>query len=280
MTPAWAHSGTRTIEPIGWSFEPWLVIPILLSAIVYAVGSEHLKRRGRADRRLADLLFWCGLGTLSLALMSPLHALGERMFTAHMIEHEVLMVISAPLLVLSKPAGCLLWGLPGQIRVLAVPAAQHQTLKLGWKALTELWTATALHAVTLWAWHAPALFHAALDNEAIHVLQHASFFFSAILFWSAVLRRQGVHQAYGPAILALFLTSLQAGMLGALLTFSRVLWYPFAPDPFPICGLSSIEDQALAGLVMWIPACMVYVVAALALSARWLFNPEVYRVSR
>jgi putative membrane protein len=124
--------------------------------------------------------------------------------------------------------------------------------------------------VALWVWHAPFLFRIVLAENGPHILQHASFFFSAILFWTAVLRGAGHRTAGGGAVLALFLTSLQAGILGALLTLSHNLWYPFAADPFPICGLTRSEDQALAGLIMWIPACSVYVAAALVIMARWL----------
>jgi cytochrome c oxidase assembly factor CtaG len=109
-----------------------------------------------------------------------------------------------------------------------------------------------------------------LNNEALHVAQHLTFILSAILFWSAVMRRDARRSGQGGAIMALFLSSLQAGLLGALLTFSNKVWYPNAADPFPICGLTRAEDQALAGLVMWVPACTIYIVVALIMAARWL----------
>jgi putative membrane protein len=269
MTKASAHTldGAGPIQ-VGWSFEPWVLIPLILTALLYAIGSVRLHRQGTADRRLDAALFWSGLATLAVALVSPLHALGTHAFTAHMIEHELLMVAAAPLLIAARPAAALLWGLPHQLRPAAAGLGRPGPIRRLWARSTELWSATALHAAVLWIWHLPVLFKPVLASEGVHTLQHASFLISALMFWTAVLR-PGAH-AQGAKIMALFFTSLQAGLLGALLTFSRVLWYPFAPDPFPICGLTRFEDQALAGLVMWIPACGTYVVAALVLMALWL----------
>ena len=125
-------------------------------------------------------------------------------------------------------------------------------------------------ALVLWIWHVPVLFRPVLASEWVHTLQHGSFLGSALLFWTAVFRSERSDGQQGAAVGALFLTTLQAGLLGALLTLSRVLWYPFAPDPFPICGLTRLEDQSLAGLIMWVPACMGYAFAALIIMARWL----------
>jgi cytochrome c oxidase assembly factor CtaG len=274
MTTAWAHTASGAEAALGWSFEPLVVIPSLLVAVIYWRGSAQLRRRSRTRRHRYDLLFWAGLAILALALMSPLHQLGTQMFAAHMIEHELLMVIAAPLLIAARPAATLLWGLPGGLRSLSGTIASLRALRSVWRGMTELWTATLLHTLVLWLWHAPALFRPVLASESVHALQHASFLFSAIVFWAAVLRHESRAYGQGTAVIALFLTSLQAGLLGALLTFSRTLWYPFAPDPFPICGLTRGEDQSLAGLIMWIPACSAYALAAVILMARWLSRME------
>jgi cytochrome c oxidase assembly factor CtaG len=187
-----------------------------------------------------------------------------------MIEHEILMVVSAPLLVLARPGAALLWGLPPRVRAEFASVPQWRLVKRAWVGLTELWSATFIHALVLWVWHVPALFRPVLASEWMHMLQHASFLAFAVLLWTAVFRSERIDAGQGAAVGALFLTALQAGLLGALLTLSRVLWYPFAPDPLPVCGLTRQEDQALAGLIMWIPACMAYALAALIVMARWL----------
>ena len=270
MTRAWAHAADASgATHLGWSFEPFVVAPLFMFALLYARGSFHLRRRGNASRKREQLFFWAGLVTLALALCSPLHSLGTQVFAAHMIEHEVLMVVSAPLLVLARPGAALLWGLPPSLRAMLAAIPQASWVRRLWTGLTELWSATVIHALVLWVWHTPALFRPVLASESVHVLQHASFLGSALLFWTAIFRCERAG-SQGAAVAALFLTSLQAALLGALLTMSHVLWYPFAPDPLPVCGLTRFEDQSLAGLIMWIPACMAYVVVALVVVARWL----------
>jgi putative membrane protein len=263
-------------DPFAWTLDPRVTVPLLLLAVVYGRGLVRLAAagpRGRRQRRQQALLFWSGWTVLAIALVTPLHALGGRVFAAHMAGHELLMVLAAPLLVAARPGGVLLMGLPTLLRRAGVAVAQHG--RGLWRAVREPWTAALLHAGAIWIWHAPGPFLAALADPTLHVLQHASFFGSALLLWSAARRPQQRPSAIG----ALFATSLQAGALGALLTFSPRAWYPSAPDPASICGLSRIEDQQLAGLIMWIPACTIYALGALALAGTLLRRPEPRRGS-
>jgi cytochrome c2 len=134
--------------------------------------------------------------------------------------------------------------------------------------------AWALHAIALWIWHAPPLFQATLQSDLIHTLQHLSFLLSALLFWWAVLHNGRDRVGYGAATLYVFTTSIHSGALGALLTFSSTLWYP-AYHVSPLAwGLTPVEDQQLGGLLMWIPAGLVYLFAGLALIAGWLRQTE------
>jgi len=128
-----------------------------------------------------------------------------------------------------------------------------------------------VHAVVIWGWHLPVLFQAALHNDALHGLQHLSFLGSALLFWWAILhpRRQA---GLGLSVLYLFTTAVHTAVLGALITFARTPWYPAYVAP--AAGLGPLEDQQLAGLVMWIPAGLAYLVAALVIVRRWLSESE------
>lgn len=103
-----------------------------------------------------------------------------------------------------------------------------------------------------------------------HTAQHVSFLVSALLFWWALIRVHGARRQYGAAVLYLFATMLHTSLLGALLTFSNVTWYPAYAETTEAWGLSPLEDQQLAGLVMWAPPGFVYLRAALALFAFWL----------
>jgi putative membrane protein len=264
-------------DPTAWTFDPRITVPLLLLAIVHVRGSLLLDARGPRGaglRRQQAALFWAGWAVLVIALVTPLHALGGRVFAAHMGGHELLMVVAAPLLVASRPGGVLLTGLPDRLRRLG--GRTTRALRGIWTTLTEPWSAALLHAAAIWFWHAPVLFLAALTDPILHLLQHASFFGSALLLWSAAARPQ----QRGAAIGALFVTSLQAGALGALLTFSARPWYLAAPDPQSICGLTRIEDQQLAGLIMWIPACTIYALGALVLAGAFLRAPPQSETKR
>src|SRR5207302_1379707 len=111
--------------------------------------------------------------------LSPLHWLSERLFSAHMLEHSLLMVVVAPLLVLARPLAALVWSLPAKLRSRLNQARTAGPIQGLWRWLTAPLVATALHALALWTWHVPALYELALRNEAVHRLQHLSFLLTA-----------------------------------------------------------------------------------------------------
>jgi len=127
-----------------------------------------------------------------------------------------------------------------------------------------------LHAVALWLWHIPSLFQAALDSDVVHTLQHASFLGSALLFWWAVTNGRHRVASLGAAVLYMFTTALHSGLLGALITLARQPWYPGYSQTTNAWNLTPLEDQQLGGLIMWIPAGVVYVVAGLLFVGAWL----------
>ena len=204
---------------------------------------------------------------LAAAVVSPLHEAGERSFTAHMVEHEILMLVAAPLLVLSRPLAIMLWAFPGSWRRTLGQVSRARAVRGPWRRLTEPVTATILQAAALWIWHAPALFDLALRHDGWHVAQHLSFLVTALLFWSAMLDpREQRAGAIGPAPLCLFATSVVSGALGAFMALSESPWYAgyarLGMTPF---GLTPAEDQQMAGLLMWIPGGLVHAGAALVL---------------
>jgi cytochrome c oxidase assembly factor CtaG len=204
-----------------------------------------------------------------LALVTPLHAAGERLFAAHMLEHELLMLVAAPLLVMSRPIGIALWAFPHGVRHMLARAG-HGVGAI-WRAITAPVTATLLQAASLWLWHAPRLFDLALANPGWHVVQHLSFLVTALLFWWAVLHGRSGERRVGVAIGCLFFTATVSGALGALMAFSSSPWYAgYAASGLTPYGLTPAEDQQLAGLLMWIPGGVVHAVVGLTLFARRL----------
>lgn len=257
---AMAHGGAHAAEkgPPGWTLDPWLLIPLALALAIYGIGFVRLRARRSLWRNGA--LFAAGWLVLALSLISPLHEAGERSFTLHMIEHELIMLVAALLLPLSRPVGVMLWAFPRPLRQrLAMPGF--------WRALGAPGWATALQALALWTWHAPPLFNRALGHPGWHIAQHASFLISALIFWWAILHTPN----RGLAALCLFVTSIAGGALGALMALSSSPWYAgyAAMGTMPF-GLTPEEDQALAGLIMWVPGGLFHAGAAIQLLARYL----------
>ncbi|MFL6675590.1 MAG: cytochrome c oxidase assembly protein [Massilia sp.] len=264
-------------EALQWGAEPWVLACLALSLLLYAVGAWRLWPRTRQSRpRMAKQVACFGAGwiTLVLALASPLDPAGSLAFSAHMVQHELLMIIAAPLMVLGRPLGAWVWALPPSWRVGVGAATRARPAALVWNAITRPLAAWMLHFAALWLWHVPALFQYALRNNGIHALQHASFLFTALLFWWAVLGKQGLHASRGASIIYLFSTMMHTGALGALFTMSETVWYPVYGHSALAFGLSALEDQQLGGLIMWIPGGLAYVAAGLVLGAGWLAPPR------
>ena len=268
QSPAHAHPSEPHTSSWVWTFDPYIVSPLLIVGVLYAAGFWRLRQRSHLSDRsvLRTLAFAAGWATLAAALISPLHWLGEHLFTFHMIEHEIVMAISAPLIVLAVPIAQILWGLPRRLGRSVGRLMRSKIVVESWTFLGRGSMATFIHALAIWAWHAPVLFDAAVENVALHRLQHLSFFLTAILFWWSVLRRSNP----GAAAWHLFITMLHTGVLGALMALSPRVLYVMQTRAAEEWGLTPLEDQQLAGLMMWIPAGTVYVGAALAMATRWI----------
>jgi cytochrome c oxidase assembly factor CtaG len=258
---------------LGWTLDPVLVVPLLLTLVIFLIGWSRLSRRA-ANPTAHTGLFLAGWTVVTLSLVSPLHEAGERSFTMHMIEHELVMLVATLLLAASNAGGILAWGLPRPLRQ-ALGGSWKSPLASLWKRLTEPVTATFVQAVVMWAWHAPILFDRALDSAGWHIFQHSCFFLSSLLFWWAMLHPHGRAGGYGVSAACLFVTSLIGGALGALMSFSSSPWYAdYAAMGMTGIGLDPVDDQRLAGLIMWIPGGLVHGLAALAMFYKWLKASE------
>ena len=252
---------------------------IVASALLYARGVIALWRKAGTGHGIGVahvVRFALGWLTLAVVLLSPFDSLADGSFALHMIQHEALIVVAAPLLALSRPLEAWAWGLPSwATRALGV-AARPGAVRRFWRSLTDPVHAWCLHALALWVWHIPLLFDAALAHESLHVLQHTSFLGTALAFWWALSPRNG-RAPDATAIACLFTTMLHTSALGALLTVAPSAWYGYE-GPATL-GLSALEGQQLGGLVMWIPGSLPYLIAGLAVVRGWL-SPERTRRTR
>jgi putative membrane protein len=244
---------------------------LVLLALVFAVGQWQVARRTRASRSRRALCFWAGWFVLALSLGPPLDEWSNVSFAAHMTQHELMMIVAAPLLVAARPLGTLMWGLPKSVGVVITSAAVR---RIGtW--LSAPLVAWILHAVVLWAWHAPVAFEAGLHTVPVHWLQHASFFAAAMIYWWSVFSSSARGTQKALAMVSVFTTAIHTALLGMLLTFSSHVWYATYTQTHNPWALSAIEDQQLGGLIMWVPGGVIFIVAAMVVGAAWLKQVDV-----
>jgi putative membrane protein len=243
-----------------WNLDPFLLGMMVVAIWVYARGIAAIRRRaanGRGVARWRIAAFGAGMATLAVALISPLDALSGALFSAHMVQHLLLTIVAAPLLALAAPIAPALWAMPAGWRSPAIRALRQ----LDRSRATLPIAAAALFAGALWLWHMPRFYEAALANTAWHAAEHAAFMFTAMLLWWVVVRPG--RRERGAVVLALFFTMIQSGGLGALLTFSGEAWYPAHAIAAPAFGLTALQDQQLAGTIMWVPMGVAWLAAAL-----------------
>jgi putative membrane protein len=246
-----------------------IALILTLTLCVYTRGVWHLWNRlggGRGVKRWQAAAHFGGIVTLAVALVSPLDSWSEALFTAHMVQHLLLMLVAAPLIAFSQPLVALLWGLTQRWRHAFRGWQRFTALSAAERFVTMPLVAWILHTFVLWFWHLPGPYQAALYDGATHILEHSAFFGTALFYWLTFARApQSPIRRYGWGMGSLFTMGLQSSLLGALLTFSRAPWYSVHAETTSRWGLTPLEDQQLAGLIMWIPAGTVYIVAALTL---------------
>jgi putative membrane protein len=265
--PVAAHDGVASPDDV-WTH--WNTNPLLLTSLLLPLG---LFMRGAENYPIGQwrkAAFIAGILVIMLALISPLDSLSAALFSAHMVQHLLLILLAAPLLILSRPTAPILRALPRAWAKSFAWLFTNSLLQTILQQLSKLGVAVFLHLAALALWHLPALYGLGLLNSFAHVLEHASFFLTAMLFWWAIYQPKD----YGFRILAIFVVMMASGLLGALMSFTKTAWYPEHAAFTPAWGLSPLEDQQLAGLFMWIPPSLVYVLAAALLLAAWIGSVE------
>lgn len=228
-------------------------------------GAAHRKSHIRRN-----FLFSGAWLALAVALLPPLESLTTVSFAAHMIQHELIMLIAAPLFVLARPHGVLLWGLPAPIAAGIARLTKLRFLRVAAVLAAGPLGAWLIHAVVVWGWHIPVAFEAGLRSTLVHWLQHLCFFVAALLFWWSIIVPGSRLDRTGAALASVFTTMIHTSLLGALLTLSPRPWYATYESTSGVLGLTALEDQQLGGVIMWVPGGLVFLVAGLAVVARWL----------
>ena len=273
-----AHPGAP-VQPhdlwAAWNLDP--VLLGLISLAVWAYRRGELGRRERAGDARRRRCFAGGVAAVILALVTPLDALSGALASAHMVQHLLLVLVAAPLLSLSAPSPALLRGSPPLVR--RANARWRRRLKLtrsNLRFLRHPATVWLFHVGVLWFWHASVPYGAALDNEFVHILEHTTFLVTALLFWRVVVgSRSAGRVSNGLGVMLVFATALQSTFLALLLTFAERPWYQGYGQTTAAWGLDPLADQQLAGVIMWIPAGLVYTAVGLSLAVTWIRHAEM-----
>ena len=249
-----------------------IALLVACAAALYAVGAIRLWRHagiGRGVARREVLAFVIACASVVVTLAAPFDEIADASFAAHMVQHETLMIVAAPLFVVAHPLAVWLWALPSSWRASLANSTAVRMLAALWRTWTRPVVATCVQIAALWVWHVPRLFDAALREPSLHIAQHASFFVAALAFWTAIAAPHRRRDDLAQAIL-LFVTMLATGALGALLTFAQTPWYAPYADSTLSRSWTPLEEQQLGGLIMWIPGGLPYIAAALWALARAL----------
>ncbi len=260
----------------GWSFDPAVWIPVLLAGLLY-----HLARRSVDAAHPANPVprfrWWCWLGglvTLIVALQSPIEAYDTTLFSVHMVQHLLITMVAAPLLLLGAPVTLLLRAATPEARKrLILPILHSRPLRI----LTHPLVTWSLFAIVMWASHFTPLFDAALEDPSLHFLEHGLYLSTALLFWYPVIGADpGPNRLpHGARVGYLALGMPFGSFLGLAIFSSTTILYPHYATLGRTWGPTPLEDQALAGGIMWAGGDAVFLIALVLAVAAWLRAEEV-----
>lgn len=270
----WARHATNDPHHSAWHWRPEVLTVVTLLGAVYVIGWRRLRRRNlHSTEKWQLLVYLASMTTICLALLSPVDTLGSFLFIFHMTQHELLMMVAAPLLLLANPLPVLLWGLSRSLRYkLGHLLTRDATVRRALKIMTWMGLTYPLYMVNLWGWHYPPAFEAAMRNGLIHDLQHLSFFLTGLLFWWPIINpAPRVHGQipYGFRIFYVIAAALPTMLpvMGLVFLTERIL-YPYYMAVPRLWGLTVLQDQSNGWAIMALAEGTAYLIAILLLVAR------------
>lgn len=272
MLARWLLNGSS--DYTAWDWRPEVLLVLGTFAILYTAGWWRLRRKGRT--KLATnwrfVSYWAGILVVGLALMSPIDGLQEVLFSIHMVQHLLLMMLAPPLLWLGNPLPFGMWGLPPALRYYAGRLLTRRATFRQWlRSGTTLPITWFVFVAILWGWHDPSAYNAALKLEWVHDLEHISFFLGGMLFWWHVTDSAPYingHRSYIARLALVILTLFQNfGPALAISMANEPIYSHYTTVSHP-WDISVMDDQRIAGTIMWIPNGMMYVVTAVILISR------------
>jgi cytochrome c oxidase assembly factor CtaG len=262
-----------------WDVLDPLALLVLVFAAVYVTGLARLTARVGTLPVPASRVYSAlgGLTILFVALAGPFDGFATEVFWLHMIQHLLIALIAVPLLLLASPMPVYLWAMPETVRLGAAELLSSKgPVRTVLARLTYPWVAAPLYIFTLYIWHFPPAFTAALDNPYIHYAQHFSFFVTAALFWWPLIGPAPVRSklSYPQRMVYLLMVVTPSAFLGAVVTLTGHVIYDGYLDSPGHWGMTPLEDQQMAGVLLWVPGNVVYLATLTALFFKWAAKEE------
>ena len=261
-----------------WSWDPLVAVVMGLLLGLYVSGTLRLRSLGRFRRALGGwraFSYFFAVFVVFIALSSPIDTFADVLLTFHMLQHMLLIMVAAPLLLLGKPMTVVFGALPNRpLREFLLAGPVKATLRFIGRPVA----AWAIAAAVLWVWHLPALYNAAVESYWLHTFQHFSFFASGILFWWPLVNYPARMFSHPLRMVYVLAAAVQSSWLGAVLTLTDEGWYSVYQDTTASWGLTPLDDQQLGGLIMWVPGGIIYLLALTVVFFSWMgFGEEEER---
>ncbi|MEI6792414.1 MAG: cytochrome c oxidase assembly protein [Actinomycetes bacterium] len=255
------------------------LVPVVVAAVLFWLGSSRtvVAERCRRVRRWRDVSFMAGLSVIALALSSPIDQFSGQLFWVHMVQHVLLLTVAAPLIMLGQPWVRLWRALPlGFRRSLARAFMQRRwgiALRRAATALGQPLPSFIAFSGVLLIWHVPVLFDATLTSAPLHVLEHALFFTTALMFWKQVISSRPLKSQLSAVGRVGYLTAAMvvSWLLAVVLALApHALYAPYADELSRPGGISALSDQQIAAGVMWVPGSIGFTIAFFFCFQAWL----------
>lgn len=261
-----------------WSFDPIVIFAVLIPGVLYARGLKRWTDKPSWLPTWRPYFFYAGIFLVFIALSSPIDVLADDLFFMHMVQHIILQMVGPPLILVGAPTTPVLKGLPRRLRLgLVRPIVRNGAVRTIYNTLTFPLIAWLIFVITSWSWHfIDGAYEAALRHGGIHILEHLTFVFAAMLLWWTLIDPRPLRSrlAYPFRVIVLVVTLFHTVAIGAAITFRDEVLYPFYIGRGEPWNISVLDDQQAGGATMWVVGVMMILIALVVTLSVWFDRQE------